>query len=186
MASEQDFAYEAICLTNLISSTVQTIIREYAAAGKQLPSLNSVIPGPFDRPETASDGLLKAVQIIEAACAQLTSLVASPGHTVINVRTNPPIFCDYQLKFNIIESFWGQRCSVSSISNLNVNPQHLEPACFRVVINAKIADILVDHPTGLHIRELAATSGLELGKLRRILKFLATKHCFREGKIVTL
>ena len=86
MASTQNFANEAISLTDLISSSVRTIIREYAAAGKQLPSLNSVIPGPFDKPEASSNDLLKAVQIIEAACAQLTALVASPDHTVMNVR----------------------------------------------------------------------------------------------------
>ena len=69
---------------------------------------------------------------------------------------------------------------------LNLDSQHLEAACFRVVINSKIADILVDHPQGLHIEELATKSGVELGKLRRILKFLATKHCFREGGIAKL
>ena len=93
MASTQNFAHEAISLTDLISSSVRTVIREYAAAGKQLPSLNSITPGPFDKPEAASNDLLKAVQIIEAACAQLTALVTSPGHTVANVRVSN-FYCD--------------------------------------------------------------------------------------------
>ncbi|KAJ7609301.1 hypothetical protein B0H17DRAFT_1221417 [Mycena rosella] len=40
--------------------------------------------GPFDTPETTSPKLARAVRILDAACAQLSFSVGSPGHVVIN------------------------------------------------------------------------------------------------------
>lgn len=51
-----------------------------------------------------------------------------------------------------------------------------------VVTNAKIADLLIEKPEGLSVKDLAAASGLDSGKLCRILRLLATKHCFEEGE----
>jgi DNA-binding IclR family transcriptional regulator len=56
-----------------------------------------------------------------------------------------------------------------------------EPACIRLVVEAKVANILVDHPEGLSVSEIAKETIIEQGKLSRILRFLATKNCFREG-----
>lgn len=50
-----------------------------------------------------------------------------------------------------------------------------------VVTNAKIADKLLGKPEGLTVKELASQAGLDAGKLGRILRMLATKHCFEEG-----
>ncbi|KAK0214404.1 O-methyltransferase-domain-containing protein [Armillaria fumosa] len=55
-----------------------------------------------------------------------------------------------------------------------------EPACIRVVVNFNIADHLLDKPEGLHISELGALSGAEPRKLGRIMRLLASRHCFRE------
>ncbi|KAK0184330.1 S-adenosyl-L-methionine-dependent methyltransferase [Armillaria mellea] len=55
-----------------------------------------------------------------------------------------------------------------------------EPACIRVVIDFKIADYLLAKPEGLHVSELGALSGAEPQKLGRVLRLLASKHCFRE------
>ncbi|KAK0476361.1 S-adenosyl-L-methionine-dependent methyltransferase [Armillaria novae-zelandiae] len=55
-----------------------------------------------------------------------------------------------------------------------------EPACIRVVVNFNIADYLWDKPEGLHICELGALSGAEPRKLGRIMRLLASRHCFRE------
>lgn len=52
----------------------------------------------------------------------------------------------------------------------------------RVVTEAKIADLLLDKPEGLHVDVLAIESGLDADKLGRILRLLATKHCFNEGQ----
>jgi len=64
--------------------------------------------------------------------------------------------------------------------------QHEEPASLLVVTEHKIADLLLDKPEGVPATELATKSGLDAGKLTRILRLLATKHCFREGTQVLL
>lgn len=57
-----------------------------------------------------------------------------------------------------------------------------EWACVGVVIRAKVADALEKFPKGLHVDELAKLVSLEKGKLARVLRLLATKGCFTEGK----
>lgn len=64
-------------------------------------------------------------------------------------------------------------------------PQFFEPACYNVVVEAKLADLLVNHPNGLHVSELSKKTGIEAGKLARIMRFLATRHVFREGALVS-
>jgi hypothetical protein len=54
------------------------------------------------------------------------------------------------------------------------------PACIRVAIQERISDILVENPQGLSVAELANKTGVDSGKLRRVLRALATRHCFRE------
>ena len=72
-------------LSDIILVAVQVVADEYAIIGQSVPSLDSTVPGPFDTPEKMSHNLTKAIQIIEAACAQLCFTVASPGHSVTNV-----------------------------------------------------------------------------------------------------
>lgn len=57
-----------------------------------------------------------------------------------------------------------------------------ESACVGVVTRAKVADVLERFPKGLHVDELAGLVHLEKGKLARVLRLLATKGCFTEGK----
>ncbi|KAF8191303.1 S-adenosyl-L-methionine-dependent methyltransferase [Pholiota molesta] len=134
-------------LTDLIVSSVKDVRSEYQSSGYDVPSLFSTEPGPFDAPHLTSPKLSKAIQIIEAACAQLTYTIANPGHVVTNKA--------YSFE---------------------------EPVAFQVVINAKVADILVGKPDGLHIDQLANEAGVDSNKLGRILRMLATKHCFQEVK----
>ncbi|KAF5366497.1 hypothetical protein D9757_012164 [Collybiopsis confluens] len=132
-------------LKDLINGAVDDIIAEYAAIGHAVPSLDTVEPGPFLVPEAVPVRMRNAVQIIEAACAQLSCTVALPGSALLD-------------KALVIE----------------------EPACLQVVTEARIADLLLDKPEGLAASELADLSGLDKAKLTRILRFLATKHCFKE------
>ena len=60
--------------------------------------------------------------------------------------------------------------------------QFEECAALQVALDAKIADHLEDHADGLHVREIGKRSGLDSDKLGRVLRLLATKHVFREGK----
>jgi hypothetical protein len=56
-----------------------------------------------------------------------------------------------------------------------------EPAFIRFAVEAKVADILVGNPEGLPVADIAKKTGINQGKLARILRYLATKNCFREG-----
>ncbi|KAH7909765.1 S-adenosyl-L-methionine-dependent methyltransferase [Hygrophoropsis aurantiaca] len=56
--------------------------------------------------------------------------------------------------------------------------QSYDWACIDVAIRAGIADILNEHPEGMHISELAELAHLEKGKLSRVLRVLASKGCF--------
>jgi hypothetical protein len=52
----------------------------------------------------------------------------------------------------------------------------IETVCMRVVIQANVVDVLLDHADGLPIAELAAKSSLKQGKQGRILRSLATRN----------
>lgn len=74
-----------LALVDLISKSVSVVIKEYAVFNETVPSLNSTVPGPFDTPESVPPELNKAIQIVEAACAQLSFSIAGPGHVMTNV-----------------------------------------------------------------------------------------------------
>ncbi|KAF5361557.1 hypothetical protein D9757_008382 [Collybiopsis confluens] len=132
-------------LRDLINEAVEDIITGYAAIGHAVPSLDTLEPGPFPVPEAVPAQMRKAIQIIEAACTQLSYTVALPGSVLLD-------------KALVME----------------------EPACLQVATEARIADLLLDRPEGLATSELATLTGLDEAKLTRILRFLATKHCFKE------
>ncbi|KAJ3885654.1 S-adenosyl-L-methionine-dependent methyltransferase [Lentinula edodes] len=71
-------------LTDLINNTVNDVIIEYAAVGHAVPSLNTLEPGPFQHLKDTPVQMTRAIQIIEAACAQLCSSIAPPGSIMIN------------------------------------------------------------------------------------------------------
>ncbi|KAK0437394.1 O-methyltransferase-domain-containing protein [Armillaria borealis] len=82
-----------------------------------------------------------------------------------------------------IEGACAQLCALVARPNhtmLNRVFGMFEPACMRVVIAFNIADHLLDRPEGLHVSKLGALSGAEPQKLGRILRLLASRHCFRE------
>ncbi|KAL1742331.1 S-adenosyl-L-methionine-dependent methyltransferase [Schizophyllum fasciatum] len=53
-------------------------------------------------------------------------------------------------------------------------------AAFEVALNGYVAEILRSHPSGLHVKEIAARNGVDAGKLGRILRYLASIHVFSE------
>ncbi|KAH9949724.1 S-adenosyl-L-methionine-dependent methyltransferase [Amylocystis lapponica] len=53
-------------------------------------------------------------------------------------------------------------------------------AALHVVVRARVADELDNHPNGLHVCELAKAVSIEQGKLARLLRLLGTRNCFRE------
>ncbi len=72
-------------LVKLISDSVAVVTSEYAKAGHASPTLESTAQDPFRSPESVSERLKTAIKTIEAACAQLSATVASPGHVITNV-----------------------------------------------------------------------------------------------------
>ncbi|KAH7870498.1 S-adenosyl-L-methionine-dependent methyltransferase [Lentinula edodes] len=113
-------------LTDLINKATQDVIAEYSAVGQAVPSLDTLQPGPFQVPEETPTRLIRAIQIIEAACAQLSFTIAPPGSVMVNKSL-----------------------------------EHEEPACLLVVTEARIADLLLGIPEGLHT---------------------SIRHCFKEIK----
>ncbi|KAK7021282.1 hypothetical protein VNI00_017457 [Paramarasmius palmivorus] len=61
---------------------------------------------------------------------------------------------------------------------------HMEIACLNTVIYARIPDLLVDRPEGMHVSQLSELSEFTAGldKLERVMRFLASKHIFRQVK----
>jgi hypothetical protein len=51
-----------------------------------------------------------------------------------------------------------------------------------VAVTFNIPDILLEQPEGMHILEIGKRAGIDEEKLGRILRYLATKHIFREGR----
>ncbi|KAJ7161877.1 S-adenosyl-L-methionine-dependent methyltransferase [Mycena crocata] len=58
--------------------------------------------------------------------------------------------------------------------------QNCDWAGILVVLETRVADALAGHPGGLHVDDLSKVLRVEPGKLARILRLLATRHCFTE------
>jgi len=82
-----------------------------------------------------------------------------------------------------LEGACAQLCATAARPNHTIVNRCMgiyEPGCLHVVVTFKIPDILLEQPEGMHVAEIAKRSGIEQGKLGRILRLLATKHIFRE------
>ncbi|KAG6919697.1 hypothetical protein DXG01_002643 [Tephrocybe rancida] len=83
----------------------------------------------------------------------------------------------------ILEGACAQLCATvarPSHTMLNKVMAFYEPACLHVVLSAKVSDILRNEPLGMHISEIEKISGIDQAKIGRILRLLASRHCFRE------
>lgn len=123
ITSESGLA-EIVALADLISRTVQDVVAEYTAAGVSLPSLSSTSPGPFDTPESMPPNLSKAVRLLDAACAQLSFSVGTPGHVVTNVRNSQ--ITSHPLDILSTEMLWGMVSFISQISG-TIQPKPAVP-----------------------------------------------------------
>ncbi|KAI0081993.1 S-adenosyl-L-methionine-dependent methyltransferase [Panus rudis PR-1116 ss-1] len=66
------------------------------------------------------------------------------------------------------------------VSTTLLSMSHLTSACMSIAANAQVADALVGKPNGLHVSEIAKITHTDEDKLDRVLRFLVTKHVFRE------
>ncbi|KAF5389003.1 hypothetical protein D9757_005107 [Collybiopsis confluens] len=118
-----------------------------------------------------ADDLKALVGILSNAVDVVTAEYAKGGHVVPSLDSTEPACA--QLGF-----------AVASPGHVMTNKSYgyYEPSALLVACNAKVADILLDKPDGMHISEIAKASRLDQGKLGRIIRMLVTKHCFREVK----
>ncbi|KAG6815854.1 hypothetical protein H0H87_010745 [Tephrocybe sp. NHM501043] len=86
----------------------------------------------------------------------------------------------------VLEGACEQLCSslAPPIHTIVNKGQNLDWLCLLVVIQAGVADALSGHDTGLHVNEISKSVGIESAKLARILRALATKHVFVEGRSI--
>ncbi|KAK0184328.1 S-adenosyl-L-methionine-dependent methyltransferase [Armillaria mellea] len=124
--------------------------------------------------------ITNATKLVEDTFAATTRPdVPSLDDTAPHPLDNQILSMEMREAIQTIEGACAQLCALVARPNrtvLNI----IEPACIRVVVNFNIADHLLDKPEGLHISELGALSGAEPRKLGRIMRLLASKHCFRE------
>ncbi|KAF8876830.1 S-adenosyl-L-methionine-dependent methyltransferase [Infundibulicybe gibba] len=131
--------------------------------------------------------------MISAAVSVVISEYAAGGHSVplLNSTTVGPF--DQPNKapraladaVRTIEAACAQLCfTVASPGHVIANKsfEFEEPACLLVVVEAKISDRLLNKPEGVDVKQLAQESGLDADKLARVLRLLATKHCYTEVK----
>ncbi|KAK0234213.1 S-adenosyl-L-methionine-dependent methyltransferase [Armillaria fumosa] len=125
-----------------------------------------------------------ATKFVEESFAKTTEPnVPSLDDTALHPLDDQVSSLEMKEAIQTIEGACAQLCTLVARPNrtmINRIFGIFEPACIRVVVNFNIADHLLNKPEGLHISHLGALSGAEPQKLGRIMRLLASKHCFRE------
>ncbi|KAF7375742.1 3-O-methyltransferase 2 [Mycena sanguinolenta] len=92
---------------------------------------------------------------------------------------------------NLVKAVRTIEAACAQLSYTVASPEHVicqrsfaihEQVSLLVATDANIADHLRDKPEGLHVDELSRSTGIDSHKLGRVLRLLATKHCFTEVK----
>ncbi|KAI0081994.1 S-adenosyl-L-methionine-dependent methyltransferase [Panus rudis PR-1116 ss-1] len=83
---------------------------------------------------------------------------------------------------NAIRTIRGACTQLSTVITPPVNADfvHLVTSCTTVALEGGIADILKDHPDGLHVSKIAESTKIDEQKLASVLRLLCAEHCFRE------
>lgn len=78
---------EISALVSIITNAANTIESYYKTSETKpyVPSLDEIEPHPLDHTAYPPD-VRHAVQTLEGACNQLSTTIARPGHTMLNVR----------------------------------------------------------------------------------------------------
>ncbi|KAH7890353.1 S-adenosyl-L-methionine-dependent methyltransferase [Phlebopus sp. FC_14] len=129
------------------------------------------------------------LEIIATSARQAISEYKKHGHGVPTIYTSE--FHPLDLKEDTVALKKAVRLLEGACQQLCVSlapPQHTvinftqsyDWACTGVVLRTRVADVLSEHPKGLHIDQLAKTVRVEKGKLGRLLRTLVIKGCFTE------
>ncbi|KAI0064197.1 S-adenosyl-L-methionine-dependent methyltransferase [Artomyces pyxidatus] len=99
----------------------------------------------------------------------------SPGplddNDAITATTNLIIAAAHQL-------IAGIRAPIATINDYA--PSMYTSSALGLVIDVDVPDALKDEPAGLHVNAIGAKVDVDPGKLARVLRYLATRHVFRE------
>ncbi|ESK85087.1 S-adenosyl-L-methionine-dependent methyltransferase [Moniliophthora roreri MCA 2997] len=144
---------------------------------------------------TTNDHLTSLATLISSSVQEVIAAYASVGQTVPSLDSVEPGPFDSAVEdvperlaraIRVIEAACAQLvCTVSNPSGLVFDKAIAQPelSCLVIVTNTRIADLLADKPEGMHVKQLAETSGFkDSDKLGRVMRLLAAKHVFREVK----
>ncbi|KDQ49688.1 hypothetical protein JAAARDRAFT_212075 [Jaapia argillacea MUCL 33604] len=144
---------------------------------------------PFDATGIDTAHLTDLLSLITSAVGTVISEYNAIGHRVPALSSTLPGPFDtpdqasptFTKAIQVIEGACAQLCAtVAGPGHTMINYE--ESACLQIVTSAKISDYLLDKPDGLHVSDLSLLSGLEADKLSRVLRRLATVHCYCEVK----
>jgi len=138
-------------------------------------------------------GLRALVKLIDQSVETVIAEYAKKGATVptLDVLTpgpfDEPVNCTAALEeaLHTLEGACGQltvTCASPGHTVVNKALALYEPASFNLVLTVKVADHLGEDAQGIHIADLAKKTGVDEGKLGRIMRYLATSHVFKEVK----
>ncbi|KAH7923288.1 S-adenosyl-L-methionine-dependent methyltransferase [Leucogyrophana mollusca] len=125
--------------------------------------------------ETAARAAVSEYQLRGGDVPSLVSVTPHPLDSEGNV-------INLKRALRLLEGACDQLCAmlVPPAQTIMNRTNGYDAAVVRVAIDARIADVLAEHPQGLHIGELSRAVGIEKGKLARVMRALATRHCFHE------
>ncbi|KAI0077246.1 S-adenosyl-L-methionine-dependent methyltransferase [Panus rudis PR-1116 ss-1] len=141
----------------------------------------------------ASGGLQQLDELVRLITAKVQEVkveyakVGQPLPT-LDDAVNYPLDTQHtsQQLFNSIRAIQGACAQLSALvappqrTVISYAMNHTVASSLSVAVRVEIADHLKDHPDGLSVSQLAALTKINENKLSRILRVLATKHCFKE------
>ncbi|KAJ7512101.1 S-adenosyl-L-methionine-dependent methyltransferase [Mycena galericulata] len=141
-------------------------------------------------PPSTSSPVSALVALITNAAKTLETEYNKSPEGVPDLNSTEPHPFDKQISsFEMIQAVQILEGACAQLSATLARPNHtavnkimsvFEPSCLHVAISFKIPDILQEKPAGMHVTEISKRTGIEQEKLARILRLLATGHCFRE------
>ncbi|KAF9073215.1 S-adenosyl-L-methionine-dependent methyltransferase [Rhodocollybia butyracea] len=137
-------------LVNIISTETNHLLLVYAAQNTEFLSLNAT-SGPIT---CSNPG--PALDLDPALIRSRQLIVAAATQLIATVRPPAEFLQD----------------AVSAM---------LKPAALRVIIDTNIPEVLSEEgPQGLHVNDLSVRTGVDESYLARVMRYLATRHIFRE------
>jgi len=137
------------------------------------------------RPEL--EGLLK---LINSATHDAMAIYEESGHGVPSINSPDPHPLDtkaatraLKTAIRVLEGACEQLCTTIAPPGhilANRSQVHYDCANLRVAVEYCIPDIIGRDPAGLSITQLAEKTGIHSKKLRKVMRALATRHCFRQ------